>query len=280
MFACRRPRRLFGTRRPKIGSWARSVYFETMETILVTGASRGIGAATAKALARAGRRVIGVGRNRRTLDEAGKRVADRGATWCSHACDLSQPEQVEELVRAWPDLDGLVLNAGVSNDVQFGRATPEQVQNELQVNYLTPVTLLRHHLSRMRNRGGGRVVAVGSLTSFVPFPGNATYAASKSALYALLRSLRVELRGSGVQLGIVLAGYTDTAMTRGMRTRLPAMTADAVGRTAQRAYEKGGGVVIPGLMNRAAAGVFGAFPDSSDLVFARMSQLLVPQTDG
>lgn len=194
-------------------------------------------------------------------------------------CDLADPAAVSALAASLPPLDGMVLNAGRANDRPFLSVDQGAITQELQLNYLTPAALLRHALPAMRQRGRGTVVAVGSLTSFVPFPGNATYAASKSALYTLIRSLRLELEGSGVSVGVVLPGLTDTAMTKRLRTSGPTMSADAVGRAVARCYEQRQAVVVPGLMNRAAASVFGAFPATLDALLARFGDGLIPKSD-
>lgn len=245
---------------------------------MVTGASRGIGAAAARCLARGGRKLILVSRNQKSLQTTEADLHRLGADTEVAPCDLGDPEQVRQLLLRFPDLEGLILNAGLANGRTFLQSSSQDMAYEMQVNYLTPTHLLRHHLERMVNRRSGTVVAVGSLTSFVPFPGNASYAASKSALYTLLRSLRVELKDASVGIGMVLAGYTDTAMTANMTTRVPAMSADEVGRSVARCYERPA-VMIPGFMNRAAAGLFGAFPESSDSVFSRLSHFLVPTRD-
>jgi short-subunit dehydrogenase len=247
-----------------------------MERVLVTGASRGIGAATAAALARPQRHLLLVARTETSLNRVREQVERAGGSASILPCDLARPEQVEQLNHAVGDLDGMVINAGMSNDRRFLASAIEDMDREMQVNYGSPRAMLHHHLPRMVHRGRGRVVTVGSLTSFVPFPGNATYAASKAALFTMVRSLRAELDGSGVTLGVVLPGLTRTEMTRHMTVHAPPMSAEDVGRSVAQCYEEGRPLVIPGLMNRAAAKLFGAFPGFSDRLMVRFSDLLLP----
>lgn len=246
---------------------------------MVTGASRGIGGATALCLARPGRKLILVARTEAALQACKAQVEERGGEAEVRACNLKDPVAVAELAATSGELDGLILNAGMSNDASFLSTTPEAVAAELQLNYLTPVYLLGYHLPRMKTRGQGRIVAVGSLTSFVPFPGNATYAASKSALFTLMRSLRMELEDSGVSLGIVLPGHTATEMVKDLKASVPSMSPEAVGRMVARCYERGHSVVVPGVMNRLAASMFGAFPASSDSMLSRFAHVFVPKAN-
>ena len=233
-----------------------------METIVVTGASRGIGAEAAVRLSEAGHRVVLVARSEDALRATARRCAGPAPIL---PADLARDHAADALCselskRGWLP-SGWVLNAGVSNDRPFGAAAPEAVERELRLNYLTPMHLLRLDLPRLRSLPKARVTVVASLTSVVPFPGNATYAASKAALFSLVRSLRLELRGSRVSVGAVLPGYTETAMSRSMDSRwVRPMSAEAVGRRVARAHLDRAGLHVPGLLNRAALRTFARFP--------------------
>lgn len=249
-----------------------------METIVVTGASRGIGAATAVRLSHPSRRLVLVARGIGRLEETARRCS--GPTHLLSA-DLSAPTASDSLLRGLEKLqlvpDGWVLNAGMANGEPFGRSDTEAVEREYRLNYLTPLHLLRHELPRFKARGAGRVTVVASLTSVVPFPGNATYAASKAALFALVRSLRPELRGTGVHLGIVLPGFTRTAMTKNHDSRwLSPMSAEAVGRHVARAFERRTSIAVPGALNGAALRFFGRFPRFSEHVLRLPGLVVTP----
>jgi uncharacterized protein len=251
-----------------------------VETIVITGASRGIGAAAASHLASARRRLILVSRTQSALDSMCRGLPGEAQPLVA---DLSREDGGVGLLSMLAERgivpDGWVLNAGMANDRPFTDSESGAIKRELQLNYLTPLSILEAEVRRMKRRGFGRIVTVGSLTSFVPFPGNATYAASKAALFTLMRSLRAELNGSGVHLGVVLPGYTRTAMTQGLSSVVPSMSADEVGRYVARAYERGEAMVVPGLANRMAARLFGGFPQTSDWMLARFADFVIPKAN-
>jgi short-subunit dehydrogenase len=128
----------------------------------------------------------------------------------------------------------------------------------------------------MRERGHGHFVVVGSLTALVPFPGNATYAATKAALLAFVRSLRLELSETDLHAGIVLPGYTRTAMTEKKESLLPRMEADEVAVAIERCIEEQRAVVVPGKANQLSALLFRVFPDLGERIVASIGDYLVP----
>lgn len=174
---------------------------------LVTGASRGIGAAVAGALAAEGALVIRVARS---LEEAdGNRFHDI-------RCDLTDPEQVNRLgsrvlARHGPP-DIVVSNAGAFLLRPLEHTGPADLDTQLAVNVKAPFYLARAFLPAMRDAGRGSYITVGSVADHVGFPENAAYAASKYGLRGLHETLVAEYRGSGVRLTLVSPGPTDTSM--------------------------------------------------------------------
>ncbi|MGH7497977.1 MAG: SDR family oxidoreductase [Gemmatimonadales bacterium] len=174
---------------------------------LVTGASRGIGAEVAAALARSGARVVRVARS-----------LQRGAHggYDDRPCDMSDPAAVAELTRAvlsdagTPDI--VVSNAGVFDRIPLERATVEELQRQLAVNLIGPFALARGLLPAMRTRGSGLHIAVGSVADHHGFPENSIYSATKYGLRGLHEALSAEYRGSGVRFTLVSPGQTDTAI--------------------------------------------------------------------
>lgn len=253
-----------------------------MDTVLITGASRGIGAAAVRRLSKPGRQLVLMARGQAALEARAREVEARGGTAIVLPVDLAEPDEVrarmDGLAEAGHRIDGLVLNAGVARGLDFARATRASAQREMEVNYFAPVEIMRRVLPGMLSRGQGRIVVVGSLTSFVPFPGNAGYCASKAALYSFVRSVRIELRGSGVHLGMVMPGYTKTDMTTNLSTRVPAMSADEVADAISLCYERRRSLVVPGTMNRFAARMFGAFPTTSDRMLTRVARFVIPSS--
>ena len=190
------------------------------QTILVTGASRGIGRATAEALADTGATVaVHYGRSE---DAAAEVVAacDRGAR--AFQADLSTLEAtdalIERVVDAYGRLDALVLNAGVAvptpldDDTQsWGDAWAET----MHVNLRAPELLCRHALDHFRSRSGGRIISVASRAAFRgDTPDYMTYAASKAGLVALTRSIAREFGTDDVKAFTLAPGFTRTDMAQ------------------------------------------------------------------
>ena len=192
----------------------------TDQTILVTGASRGIGRAAAEALADTGATVaVHYGRSE---DAAAEVVAACGRGARAFQADLSTLEAtdalIERVVDAYGRLDALVLNAGVAvptpldDDTQsWGDAWAET----MHVNLRAPELLCRHALDHFRSRSGGRIISVASRAAFRgDTPDYMTYAASKAGLVALTRSIAREFGTDDVKAFTLAPGFTRTDMAQ------------------------------------------------------------------
>ncbi|HZA91605.1 MAG TPA: SDR family oxidoreductase [Gemmatimonadales bacterium] len=174
---------------------------------VVTGASRGIGAATAELLASEGAQVIRVARSL---------SAGSHGSFHDVPCDLTDPAQVNRLgVRivtqhGAPDI--VVSNAGSFLLRPLEETDPAEFQQQLAVNLAAPFHVARAFLPAMRNAGKGSFISMGSIADHAGFPENAAYAASKFGLRGLHETLVAEYRGSGVRLTLVSPGPTDTDM--------------------------------------------------------------------
>jgi NAD(P)-dependent dehydrogenase (short-subunit alcohol dehydrogenase family) len=170
---------------------------------LVTGASRGIGAATAKALHEAGARVVRVARS---LPPA--------AGFVDLPADLSDPAQVAALAARLehevgvPDV--VVSNAGSFLLKPLAETSLADFDAQVAINLRAPFALARALLPRLAAAGRGCYITVGSVADHVGFPENAAYAASKYGVRGLHETLLAEYRGSGVRLTLVSPGPTDT----------------------------------------------------------------------
>lgn len=183
-------------------------------TALVTGASRGIGAAVARALGGAGARVVATSRNAEALDDL-VRALGHGAT--AIPGDLSVRETAAMVAReaqarlgAPPDI--VVHAAGTFPLAPIGETADAMLEEALALNAAAPLRLTRELLPAMLARGRGHVVMIGSVADRAIFPSNALYAASKHAARALHEVLRAETRGTGVRATLVSPGATDTAI--------------------------------------------------------------------
>jgi NADP-dependent 3-hydroxy acid dehydrogenase YdfG len=180
-------------------------------TAVVTGASRGIGAGIASALAEQGARVVIIARNEAKLKERARSI-ERAVPI---ACDITNPAGVERATkRIASELGGapdiLVNNAGI-----FGVSTVEETEPQffidtINTNLVAPFLFLRSFLGDMKKKGKGHVVTIGSVADRTIYTGNAAYSAAKFGSRAIHEVLRAELRGTGVRATLVSPAATDT----------------------------------------------------------------------
>jgi short-subunit dehydrogenase len=203
-------RPLFQAERPKLreryGGWA-----------LVTGASSGIGAAFARALAREGVSVVLSARREERLRELAAELEKSHAVQTRVlAADLSDPDEMERLARAVEDLElgVLVMNAGFGAAGRFDRLDPVRLREMVQLNCLAPVWLTARLLPGMLGRGRGAVVVTGSVAGRQPLPLHGVYSASKAFDLLFGESLAVELRPLGIDVVVLEPGSTETEFQR------------------------------------------------------------------
>jgi NADP-dependent 3-hydroxy acid dehydrogenase YdfG len=182
------------------------------QSALVTGASRGIGAAIARSLAAAGARVALVARGPDALRALAREL---GEGHLAVVADCTKPGDVARLaadVTAWaggpPEI--LVNNAGVYPRARLHEQDPEAFAATLDANLAAPFRVLHAFLPAMRARGSGHVVSIGTVADRNIWPMNGAYSASKYGLRALHETLHAESRGSGVRATLVAPGAVDT----------------------------------------------------------------------
>jgi len=195
---------------------------------LVTGASGGIGAAIARALAAQGARV-GLSGTRETALEALAGELEGAAVL---PCNLADSRAADGLVARAEDalgpLDILVSNAGLTRDGLFLRMKDEDWQAVLDVNLTAGFRLVRSALRGMVRRRRGRIVAVSSVVGVTGNPGQANYAASKAGMIGMAKAVAAEVAARGVTVNCIAPGFIDTAMTRGLNDRQRAAALDRV----------------------------------------------------
>lgn len=174
---------------------------------LVTGASSGIGRATAIALARRGARVVVTGRHEERLAEVARSC---GGRWI--AADLEQRDEIDRVVAAAGPVDLLVNNAGVAWAGPTATMEPEAIEHLVRVNVLAPALLVRAVLPSMLERGRGHVVNVASIAGHLGVRNEAVYAATKAALVTFTESLQQELHRTPVRVTLVSPGVIDTPL--------------------------------------------------------------------
>lgn len=182
----------------------------TGSLVLVTGASMGIGAATAAEFARYGATVVIAARSRDKLDEVATGIATDGGTVHVHPADVSTLEGstrlADEVVAAHGTPDILVNNAGAGRFSFIDRTTPAEFAQMAAVPYLAAGFLTTALLPGMIGRGSGRIVNVNSPVSRVVWPAAGGYASARWALRGLTEGLRADLRGTGVGVTEIIPG--------------------------------------------------------------------------
>jgi 3-oxoacyl-[acyl-carrier protein] reductase len=180
---------------------------------LVTGASGGIGGATARALSSSGARVALSGTRRDVLDRL---AGELGSGAAAFPCDLGKPDDVEALVpdveRSFGQIDILVNNAGITRDNLLLRMRDAEWDEVLAVNLTSAFRLARAVAKGMMQRRHGRIISITSVVAVTGNPGQANYAASKAAMIAMTKSLALELATRGVTANCIAPGMIDTDM--------------------------------------------------------------------
>ncbi|MEW2576267.1 SDR family oxidoreductase [Streptomyces syringium] len=202
-----------------------------MPSVVVTGASSGIGRATAVELARRGYDVLGTVRSADKAEDLMAAAENHGAPMRTVLLDVADPDSCEEAFAHIERLTGggpwaVVNNAGTELMGAVEDIAEEEARYLLEVNLLGPFRLCRLALPAMRRRGSGRIVNVTSHAGLVASPFNGWYAASKHALEALSDSLRMESARYGVSVSVVEPGFHETPMVPDAQRRLARLAAD------------------------------------------------------
>ena len=181
------------------------------KTILVTGASSGLGRATAIACARMGSSLVITGRNTDRLQETFDQLGDEFATQI--LADLTVKEDLERLLAALPHLDGAVLCAGNSTTLPLQFGSREKFDEMFEVNFFAPIELLRlMYKKKVLNKGASVVLiaSIGGTHSFMP--GNGVYGASKAALNSVMKYAAREYASRKVRVNSICPGMVDTPL--------------------------------------------------------------------
>ncbi|KQP12148.1 SDR family oxidoreductase [Pseudorhodoferax sp. Leaf267] len=203
-------------------------------TVLITGANRGIGLAFAReALARGARKVYAGARDPASITLPGVEAIK---------LDVTSAGDVAAAAQRCGDVTLLVNNAGVALFGGVLDSSLDDVRAQFETNVIGPMLLSRAFAPVLKANGGGAVLNVLSVASWISTPGLAMYASSKSAVWSLTNGLRHELRGQGTQVLGLHMGFVDTDLTRGID--FPKSTPESIVRQAYDALESGAEEVL------------------------------------
>lgn len=187
-----------------------------MRTALVTGGSRGIGRAICDMLADSGFSLaIGYNSGEKEVKEMLSRYLSRGINCIAVRADLSQKDGADKLLeglKGFPAIDTLINNAGVSYFNTLEKTSDGDIERVMNVNFLSPLKLIRGLSENMRSRGFGRIVNITSMWALVGSSCESVYSASKAALTGASKSLAKEFAGSGMTVNCIAPGLIDTDM--------------------------------------------------------------------
>lgn len=184
------------------------------KTILVTGASSGIGQGCAVMAAQMGAKVIVSGRNEERLQETLKQLQGEGHT--TFAGDLTDVSVIEKMVGEVPALDGVVFSAGISMTAPFAFTTREKFDKVFNVNFFSPIELLRLLVKKKKLVNGSSVVFISSVGGNFGFSvGNGAYGASKAALNSMSRLCSLELAPKKIRVNAICPGMVETPLVQG-----------------------------------------------------------------
>jgi 3-oxoacyl-[acyl-carrier protein] reductase len=187
---------------------------------LVTGAARGIGAATAVALAQAGARVALVDRDAAGVEATADAVGRAGSDALAIPADVTDAAAIERavdtVVAEWRRLDVLVNNAGIVRDATLGKVSEEDWAATIDVNLRGAMIGTRAALRPMRAAGSGRILSATSVVARMGNYGQTAYAASKAGIIGMTRAWARELGPLGITANAVAPGFIDTDMAKGV----------------------------------------------------------------
>lgn len=175
-------------------------------TVLLTGATGGIGLAIGRALKAAGSDLIITGRRADALEQAGKALGAR-----TILADLADPGQVDALAGQAGAVDILIANAALPGSGEVLDYTPEQIDRALNVNLRAPIMLARTLAPGMVERGRGHIVMIGSISGKTASPASGMYNATKFGLRGFAQALRLDLKPKGVGVSLIQPGFVREA---------------------------------------------------------------------
>jgi uncharacterized protein len=193
------------------------------KSVVITGASSGIGRATALEMARRGANVVLAARRLELLEKAAADCRALGVRAAAIVADVSKLEDCRRLISESGPVDVLVNNAGFAIYDSLAEARPDDLREMMDTNFFGAVHCTQAVLPQMLDRGEGTIVNVGSITGIMGFARMSGYCASKFALAGMSEAVRDEVIGRGVRVALICPGTTDTEFfVKAERGKMPA----------------------------------------------------------
>jgi len=235
-------------------------------SILITGASGGIGAALARAYSQPGITLALTGRNADSLEKVVTACKAAGSEVTSAVLDITN----ESAVRSWVEavdrqeaLDLVIANAGITGGPADGKGleSTDDVRRMMNINFHGMCNTIHPVIPAMQSRGRGQLALIGSLAALRGLPYSPSYCASKAALKAYGDALRGSLRSYGIKVSVVLPGFVDTKLSRHVRGPKPfQMTADSAARIVCKRLSRGHSLIAFPFMLYFGTRVLAALP--------------------
>lgn len=178
--------------------------------VLITGASRGLGRASAEAFLRAGAQVIATGRDRKAIAETEELLKSTGGSYRVVELEVTDEESVSDLFASLERLDVLVNNAGIARIGSLVETSTKEFREIFDVNVIGAFIVMREAMRKMSTCGGGDVINIASDAALHGIAGMGPYVASKHALLGLGRSARLEMKGQNIRVSTICPGGIKT----------------------------------------------------------------------
>lgn len=252
------------------------------KNVVITGASSGIGRATALEMARRGAHVVLAARRIELLEQLAAECRALGVRAIAVATDVTKPEQCANLAEKAGDVDVLVNNAGFAIFDSTAEANVDEWRAMMDTNYFGTVNCTKAFLPAMLQRGNGTIVNVSSITGIMGFARMTGYCATKFAVIGFTEALRDEVLGRGVRVALVCPGTTDSEFfDKADRAKMPGASklmipvkADRVARAVCNSAEDGAYRRILPVLAAVYMRLKEIFPRFAHLLMRRVSALL------
>jgi len=184
---------------------------------IVTGASQGIGKTIAIELAKSGATICCISRNKKSLDTVVNEITQNNGNAFSYSCDISDPNSVKEtisnIVKNYSKIDILINNAGITDDNILVRMSENQWDNVINTNLKGAFNCTKNTIRYMMKNKYGRIINITSIVGLTGNSGQANYAASKSGLIGMTKSIAKEVASRGITVNCIAPGWIETSMT-------------------------------------------------------------------